>query len=174
MRNQCGVLFAALVHTVPPPHLLSPLVNRASDGTLPIPSLVLLFIPCSRLYPSSSLRWSWPAQGSHTIPLGSSAHRRYAAVKPHRTAQRPIRRPATPTSLQASSRWFSQATSSESAASLSSVLGSNVLIVAERTTLLSLLETSTSASQLTQHQQTFGSSPRGATLLNASPCPNIL
>jgi hypothetical protein len=96
-------------------------VNRAPDGILPIATcLVLLFAPCSHLYPSSSLCWPWPAQGSHTILLGSSAHRRYAAlfdVKPHRTVQRPIRRPATPTSLQASSRWFSQATSSESAGS---------------------------------------------------------
>jgi Eukaryotic aspartyl protease len=98
-------------------------VNRAPDGTLPIATcLVLLFVPCSHLYPSSSLCWPWPAQGSHTIPLGSSGHRRYAAlsdVKPHRTVQRPIRRPATPTSLQASSRWSSQATSSESAGSSS-------------------------------------------------------
>jgi hypothetical protein len=176
-RHYCGFCLPLAVHTVPPPLSLSPIVNRASDGTLPIPSLVLLFASCSHLYPSSSSCWPWPAQGSHTIPLGSSAHRRYAAlfdVKPHRTVQRPIRRPVTPTSRQASSRWFSQATNSESAAASSFAVGSIVLMVAERTTVLYPLETSTSASQLTQRHQTFGSSRRSATLLNASPCPNIL
>ncbi len=134
--------------------------------------LVLLFVPCSRLYPSSSLCWPWPAQGLHIIP----GHRRYAVlsdVKPHRTVQRPIRRPATPTSLQASSRWFLQATSSESAGSSSFAVTSMVLMVAEHTTLLSPSETSTFASQWTQRHQTFGSSPRGATPSNASPCLNI-
>lgn len=164
--------------TVPPSLFLSPVVNRAPDGILPIAAcLVLLFAPCSHLYPSSSLCWPWPARGSHIILLGSSAHRRYAAlfdVRPHRTVQRPIRRPATPTSLQASSRWFSQATSSESANSSSFELDSISFTVAERTTLLSPSETSTSASQLTQRHQTFGSSPRRAALPNASPCPNIL
>jgi hypothetical protein len=132
LRNQCGFSLPPVVsHTGPP----SPLVNRASDGTLPIATcLVLLFIPCSRLYPSSSLCWSWPAQGKHTIPLGSSGHRRYAAssdVKPHRTVQRPIRRPATPTPLQASSRCISPATGSESAGPSSFAAGSwlqNVLL----------------------------------------------
>ena len=179
LRNQFRVLFAARLTHTSSSLFLFPIVNRAPDGTLPIATcLVLLFVPCSHLYPSSSSCWPWPAQGSHTIPLGSSAHRRYAAlspVKPRRTVQRPIRRPATPTSLQASSRWFSQATNSESAASLSFAVGSIVLMVAERTTLLYPLETtSTSASQLTQRHQTFGLSPRGAALPNASPCPNIL
>jgi len=140
--GSAGSVCRLSLHTVPPPIFLSPFANRAPDGTLPIATcLVLLFIPCSHLYPSSSLCWPWPAQGSHTIPLGSSAHRRCAAlsdVKPHRTVQRrPIRRPATATSLQASSHWFSQATSSESPSSSFLAVGSIVLMVVERTSLLS-------------------------------------
>lgn len=173
--------FAAGPYSLPQLFLLSlsPLVNRASDGTLPTDScLVLLFIPCSHLYPSSSSCCSWPAQGSHTIPLGSSGHRRYAAlydVKLHRTVQRQIRRPPTPTSLRVSSHCISPATGSKSAGPSSFAAGSMVLMVAERTTLLSPSETtSTFASQLTQRHQTSGLSPRDAILPNASPCPNIL
>lgn len=177
-KISCGFCLPPVVLTLP--LSLSSWAERASapDGTLLIATyLVLLFIPCSPLYPSSSLCWPWPAQGSHTIPLGSSGHRRYAAlsdVKPHKMVQRPIRRPAAPMSLQASSRWSSQATSSESAGSFSFAVGSMVLMLAERTTHFSPLGGSTSAPQSTQRHQTFGSSLRSATLPNASPCPNIL
>src|SRR5216684_4725228 len=122
LRIRCGLRMPYRSHSSSP---LS-FYHREPDGTLPIATcLVLLFLPCFHLYPTSSC-WPWPAQGSHTIPLGSSGHRRYAVlshVKRHRTVQRPIRRLTTPTSLLALSRWFERATGSESAGSFSFTVG---------------------------------------------------